>query len=234
MLFFLLVPVIGLFYDRQQGRIFGGLPRVLASLDSADRRTALALLIAAYDTAANKATKVEQPKLQQTKAALESDLASLAPEAQEAREQLTKLAGLYEGLRRGMDPGTKRTVSLTSVVTQARALAERAGYGSKEINDLFAGDSEGARIVSLAIVQALPDPTFFGLALESIRNSRSAFEQYQALLAMERLLSKLSAGQKRELAVVVRDQRSGGPGKFITEGSDRWLVSGRILDAIRQ
>jgi len=234
MLLFLLVPVIGLFYDRQKERASEQLLRVLELLDPADRIEVVSQLAAAYDIATDKAPKAEQRRLRQTRQALKANMASSVPEAQQAREQLTKLAGVYEGLRRGMDPGTKRTVSLTSVVTQARALAERAGYGSKEVGDLFAGDSEGARIVSLAIVQALPNPTFFDLVLQSISHSRSAFEQYQALLAMERLRPKLNADQKRELAVVLEDQRSGGPGKFITKDSDRWLLSSRILDAIQQ
>lgn len=233
MLLFLLVPVIGMFYDRQEERKSEQLLRVLELLDPADRLKVAAPLAAAYDIVTDKAPKAEQPRLRQTRQALEANMVSSAPEAQQAREQLTKLAGVYEGLR-GMDPGTKRTVSLTSIVTQARALAERAGYGSKEVGDLFAGDSEGDRVVSLAIVQALPDATFFDLALESISNSRSAFEQYQALQAMKHLLPLLNADQKRELTVVLKDQRSGGPRKFITKDSDRWLLSSRILDAIQQ
>lgn len=234
MLLFLLVPVIGLFYDRQMERTFDELPKVLTTLDRADRGTALASLIAAYDTATDKAPKAEQPKLRQTRQALESNLVSLAPEAQQARKQLEELARVYEEMRRDMGPGTGRTLKLTSIVTQARALAKQAGYGSIEVSDLFAGDSEGARIVSLAIVQAMPDLNFFDLVLQSISNSRSAFEQYQALQAMEHLLPLLNADQKRELTVVLKDQRSGGPGKFITKDSDRWLLSSRILDAIQQ
>ncbi|MBN1146541.1 MAG: hypothetical protein JXA78_04745 [Anaerolineales bacterium] len=234
MLLFLLVLLIGIFYDRQEERKSEQLLRVLELLDPADRIKVAAPLAAAYDIVTDKAPKAEQPGLRQTRQALEANMVSSAPEAQQAREQLTKLAGVYEGLRRGLDPGTKRTVSLTSVVTQARALAKRAGYGSKEVGDLFAGDSEGARIVSLAIVQALPDANFFDLALESISNSRSAFEQYQALQAMEHLLPLLNADQKRELTVVLKDQRSGGHGKFITKDSDRWLLSSRMLDTIQQ
>lgn len=236
MLLFLLGPVIGLFYDRQEERKSKQLMTVLELLDPADRIKVAAPLAAALDIVTDKAPKAERPGLRQTRQALEADMVSSAPEAQQAREQLTRLAGVYEGLRRGMDPGTKRTVSLTSVVTQARALAERAGYDSKEVSDLFAGDSEGARIVSLAIVQTQtpPDPTFFDLVLQSISHSRSAFEQYQALLAMEHLVPRLNADQKRELAVVLKDQRSGGTRKFITRDSDRWLLSDRILEAIRQ
>jgi hypothetical protein len=237
MLLFLLVPVIGLFFDRQMERqrtpsMFDELPKVLITLERADRATALASLIAAYETVTDKAPKAEQPKLLQTSQAMKADLVTLAPEAQQARKQLKELARVYEEMRRDMGPGTGRTLELTSIVTQARALAKQAGYGSVEVSELFAGDSEGSRIVSLAIVQALPDLNFFDLVLQSISNSRSAFEQYQALQAMERLVPLLNADQKRELTVVLKDQRSGGPGKFITKDSDRWLLSSRMLDAI--
>lgn len=239
MLLFLLVPVIGLFFDRQMERqrtpsMFDELPKVLITLERADRATALASLIAAYETVTDKAPKAEQPKLLQTSQAMKADLVTLAPEAQQARKQLKELARVYEEMRRDMGPGTGRTLELTSIVTQARALAKQAGYGSIEVSELFAGDSEGSRIVSLAIVQALPDLNFFDLVLQSISNSRSAFEQYQALQAMERLVPLLNADQKRELTVVLKDQRSGGPGKFITKDSDRWLLSTRMLDAIQQ
>lgn len=239
MLLFLLVPVVGLFFDRQMEReriprLFDEMPKVLNLLNPADRAAALASLIAAYGMAADKALEAEQPKLQQTRQALEADLVSLAPEAQQARKQLKELARVYEEMRRDMAPGTGRTVKLTSIVAQAKALAQQAGYGSMEVSDLFAGDSEGDRIVSLAIVQALPDLNFFNLVLQSISSSRSAFEQYQALQAVERLLTLLNPDQKQELTVVLEDQRSGGPGKFITEGSDRWLLSTRILDALGQ
>jgi hypothetical protein len=237
MLLFLLVPVVGLFFDRHKEReiiprMFDEFPKVLTLLNPSDRAAALTQLIAAYETVADKSPEAEQPKLQQTVQALEADLVSLAPEAQQARKQPKELARVYEEMRRDMGPGTARTLKMTSIVTQARALAKQAGYGSIEVSELFAGDSEGARIVSLAIVQALPDLNFFDLVLQSISSSRSAFEQYQALQAMEHLLPLLNADQKRKLTTVLKDQRSGGAGKFITKDSDRWLVSARMLDAI--
>ena len=84
-----------------------------------------------------------------------------------------------------------------------------------------------------AMVQAMPTTDYFELVLESIRKSRSAFEQYQGLQAAERILPLLNADQKKELVEVLEDQRSGAPGKYIKEGSDRWFLSNRILKATK-
>ncbi len=67
------------------------------------------------------------------------------------------------------------------------------------------------------------------MVLPGIVSSRSAFEQYQALRAAEEMIQSLDASQLEKLVQAVRDQRSGGPGKFITRDSDRWAISERIL-----
>ena len=235
---FLLTLVFCLIYDRQMERgkipqLYDEIRKVIILLDPPDRREALASMIAAYGIAVDKAPEAEQPKMQKTKESMEADLVSLAPESKQARKQLVELAHVYDELRQDMASGTGRTVKMTSIVTQAKALAKQAGYESSEVNNLFTGTSEGARIVSLAIIQAAPDLKFFNLVLQSISSSRSAFEQYHALQAVKCLLPSLNPDQKRVLAAVINDQRSGEREKYITPDSDRWFLSGRILDAIR-
>lgn len=101
-----------------------------------------------------------------------------------------------------------------------------------EVSNLFASGKDGDRIVALALIQARPNAVFFGLVSWTIGESRSAFEQYHGLKAMENMLPSLNEEQKRRLAEVLGDQRSGRPGKYIERGTDRWLLSDRILDAL--
>lgn len=211
---------------------FGGLMDIVSRLDPSDRREALPTLIATVETAESKSPVAERSRLRHVRSELESQLTTLAPEAQQARLQLQALARDYDNARETMKPSTERTLKLSSIVAQARALAKRAGYGSMEVSDLFAGESQGDRVVSLAIVQALRDTNFFDLVLQSIKESKSAFEQYEALNAAERMLSLLDNQQKKKLAALLEDQRSGKPGKHITRDSDRWFLSDRILKAI--
>jgi hypothetical protein len=80
------------------------------------------------------------------------------------------------------------------------------------------------------MVQAVPRPELFPIMFESISNSRSAFEQYQALIAAKELIPVLSRNEQRELARRIDAQR--GKGGWITPGTARWVVSEEILSEI--
>jgi hypothetical protein len=209
-----------------------GILEIVDRLEPSDRREALPALIATVETIEPKSPPNERLRLRQVREALESELLTLAPEAQQAREELQEYAKEYEAVRQKSDPGARRTLSMTKIIAQSMGIAKRAGYGSIEVSDIFASDSEGDRIIALAIIQALPNADFFNLVLESIYKSRSAFEQYQALCAAEKILPLLDDEQKSKLAEVLEDQRSGAKGKYITQGSDRWALSERLLDTI--
>ncbi len=209
-----------------------GILEIVDRLEPSDRRDALPTLIATVETIESKSPSSERPRLRQVRESLESELMTLAPEAQQAREQLLEYTQEYEAARQKMKPGTGRTLRMTEIIAQARAIAKQAGYGSIEVSNIFAGKSEGKRIISLAIIQALPNANYFELVIESISESRTAYEQYQALSAAEKILPLLDNEQKTKLAEVLKDQRSGAKGKYITSDSSRWALSDRILKAI--
>ncbi len=210
-----------------------GLDQLLSHLDPGTQREVLSTYVAAVDVAESKLPAAEQPKLRNLRQGLENQLASLPPESQQARSRLNGLAELYEATRKAMPSGSERTLKMSSIVAQARAVAAQARYQPMEMTDLLGQNTDGSRIIALAVVQANPDPRAFSLPLDAITHSRSAFEQYQALRAAEEMLPRLDEGQKQQLAAALRDQRSGGPGKFITPDSDRWAISSRILAALK-
>ena len=210
-----------------------GLEQLLSRLDPGTQREALSTYVTIVEAAQSRSPEVDQPRLRELREDLEHQLASLSPESQHAREQLKAFAKLYEATRNSMPPGPDRTFKMSTIVAQARAIASQAKYEPLEVSDLFAENTSGSRIVALAILQASPDPTFFSLAREAIGKSRSAFEQYHALRAVEGMVGALSPDQKRELDATLRDQRSGGPDKYIKPDSDRWTLSSRILNALK-
>lgn len=183
----------------------------------------VASAMAAVEATVSESPIVKQPQVQP----------SLAPYAQEVRRQLKECAQRYESIRRDMPSGSARTLELSRIVEQARGLAEKAGYSSIEISELFTDDSEGDRIVSLALIQAMPNVDFFEVVVTAISESRSAFEQYHALYAIKNMLPILQEEQNQKLVRTLRDQRRGGPGSYIVPGSDRWVVSESILRAIQ-
>jgi hypothetical protein len=237
MILLLLVVVVGVFVDRFAQLTTERIQKVLATLDPSDRREALGMLIGWTAVAESNAPKAQQPSLRETgrdlQTQLETTLASLAPAAEQARTQLQEYARRYEKIRHDLSFGGARTAQFNSIVAQARALAKQTEYEVTQIRELFASQSPGNRLIALAIVQGVPNADLFEPVLQSIAHSMSGFEQYTALQAAVQILPFLSADQKLRLREALADQRSGGPGKYITPGTARRAISDHILEAIK-
>lgn len=168
-----------------------------------------------------------------TRADVERALGGLIEDTGRAKAKINGLSRRYEEVRRTMQPGQDRTHEMAKLVSQARVLAPVAGYDAKDICKLFGGGGDGDRIVSLGLLQAMPDGKAYDIVEEAIRRSRSAFEQYHALRTAEALVPLLDDAQQSALRRALEDQRSGGPDKYITSTSDRWSLSQRILERLR-
>ena len=198
-----------------------GLVDLVLRLSPDTQRELLPTIIGVVDTVEDVALEAEREELRVMKQELESRLASLS-----------EIGDLYQTTRREMQPGAKRTFELIKIVAAARTLVQHAEFEPTEVSNLFTEDTEGSRITALAILQAKPDRVYFPLVLEAIAKSRSAFEQYEALRAAEHMLPILEKKDKRELKSTLLDQRSGREGAYIKRGSDRWSLSGRILNSL--
>ncbi len=91
------------------------------------------------------------------------------------------LADEYESIRQKLHPGQQRTNLMTNIVSRAQALAGQRGAGVMA-EKVFSRGSEGSRIVGLALAHKEPQRQHLDLALQGISHSRSAFEQYNALI----------------------------------------------------
>jgi hypothetical protein len=145
-------------------------------------------------------------------------------------EQAAPFAATYEDLRRVMPYGPERTARLEEELARAKheARSRTTSYSPDEVLNLFKEGSEGERIFAIGLMQeepALADPE---VALDAIRRSRSAFEQYHGLELARRLMKSLDGGTRRELLAAIREEMESG--QHFRPGGDRWEISSRILE----
>lgn len=110
--------------------------------------------------------------------------------AHELREQAEgilaaadKISRGFESLRSGLPSGWARTDRLEQQMREARELAASMDWRPEQVQQMFTSGSDGNRLTALAIMQGNARLADFELLREALINSRSAFEQYQALKA---------------------------------------------------
>jgi hypothetical protein len=213
-----------------------GLIDVFDDLPPDARRAALASATASTELVMTTATG---PKLDNATAVhreLQQQWTTLPP-PEAPSDRLTRLTKQYEDLRRTLRPGSGRTLKMSALVAEARSIVRQGGIDQAAIERWLEGfkqATEGKRVIGLALIQESHEPArFYSAALDAVEDSRSAFEQYHALRALERMVADLNQDQRAQLAAALEDQRSGGERKYITPDSDRWPLSSRLLAAIR-
>lgn len=145
------------------------------------------------------------------------------------RRWLADLEIRYTSIREVLPSGGRRTALLDDIVGQAGALAagaQRLGLLAPRLTS-FAQDSEGARIVTLALCGRLAHPDAAAVIVDGIRNSRSAFEQYWALTAATSVLSGVSQRDRLWLRAVAKDMLESG---VLQRSTDRILLVRMLLD----
>lgn len=137
----------------------------------------------------------------------------------------------YDDLRRHLPTGVERTMHMQSLVEAARDSARDSALSPAQVREFFARGGEGERIYALALMQGDPDAADLDLALDTIERSRSAFEQYQALVVAEILIPTLSSADRARLAESLHEQLR--PGSYVSRSQTRRAVAERILRALR-
>jgi formylglycine-generating enzyme required for sulfatase activity len=139
-------------------------------------------------------------------------------------DELALLADEYENIR-GMDPGPDRTEQMTLLVGRAQILgADRdAGLLAEK---LFTRGTAGFRIVGLALARKEPQRGHLDMALEAISRRRSPFEQFHALMLLDKLVGLIDATAKEN----VRAALAAEMGRTITESDQsRWRPATAML-----
>lgn len=149
----------------------------------------------------------------------------LRAEAQALLDAASPIAAEYRSVRGSMRAGPARTRAMERVIAQARRLAAEQSFEPEEVLRWFREGSEDKRITALAMMQAKPELRDFEAVVAGIEHSRSAFEQYHAMVLATYMLDGLDAAQARRLAAAVEAQRGW---RFRRDG-DRWQLSEEIL-----
>lgn len=131
--------------------------------------------------------------------------AFLSRSARDSLEELTLLGQEYEGIRKRLEGSYERTFLMNSLVERAKTLAGQRD-AAQVAEHLFRLETDGGRIVALALALEEPKRQQVELALSAVSQSRSAFEQYHALLLVQSLLPHLEAQGARHLSVAISAQ----------------------------
>jgi hypothetical protein len=134
------------------------------------------------------------------------------------------VAAAYRSVRSSMPPGPERTTAMEQVVADARRLAEREHFERSDVVQWLQDGSDEQRVTALAVMQAKPELRDLDSVLAAIKNPRSPFEQYHALLLANFMIASLNPRERQRLGEVVKQAR-----RCFGNDTDRWMVSDQIL-----
>ncbi len=136
------------------------------------------------------------------------------------------VASRYEALRLTQPSGWDRTSRFEDLMRVGRE--QSAGLSQPQlVTELFATGTDGNRVYALALIQGNPTLAEPEPLVEGITRPRSAFEQYQALVAAQRSLDLLPESGRDEITAAVQDVLAGPLGQT---SSDRRTVAHHILE----
>ena len=207
-----------------------GMINMLQSL-SAD---SLGFLIEQTKLAEEVAPPEQQQEMRQIRQEWQRYYSSKIP-VSDAKQLLEGLAQRYKDIRKSMPSGAQRTFEMESIAGRMRALAEIVNFPVSEVNTFLQSEDQGHRLLGLSIAEWSGKTIYFDLVLDLISNSKSAFEQTVGLRAMESMLYQLELQQKRKLKSVLIEQRDFNQKekRWIKKDSNRWLISERLLSAMK-
>ena len=207
-----------------------GLLEILRALDPGTQRQALPVVIAALGTG----PEAEKATVQAAKTDLERELASLPVDASHARARLAEIADEYQEIRDSMESSPERTFRMTQLVAEARGLAASAQIDAMSLSGQWLSPKDGNRVVVLAVIQARPESSHVPIVVDAIAEAHSPFEQYQALLAAERLMRLMNDAQRASLKNAIQGRMSPDAAGVRIDRSDssRWRRSWDLLDQL--
>jgi len=139
----------------------------------------------------------------------------------DAAWELELFIGEYAALRTTMAAGRDRTRLLTNLMVVPRHLAQTRSFTEDEVRLAWDRGEDGSRLFALGLMRGNPDLGLHDILAKAIRTSRSAFEQYHALAAVDQVTS--AAAPASEL--VLRAIKDEIDGVSRTDGSQAWLKS---------
>jgi hypothetical protein len=137
-----------------------------------------------------------------------------------AKRALAELAAEYRRTRE-WPSSDRRRLDYTNVFHKLRQVAHEARPSESDIRKLANSEDEGSRIAALAAIQSIADLRYADVLAYLISESRSGFEQYEALRAAADIAHHLSGKPAQALRSAVQNQKDHG-----------WLQRGKNESAI--
>lgn len=145
--------------------------------------------------------------------------------ARDYEQEFTLLGDEYESIRNRMPPGNSRTQQMSLLVGRVQILSGDRDTGAVA-EKLFSRGTDGSRVVGLALARKDPQKQHIEIALAGIAESRSAFEQFNALMLAQDLCPLLHPTAAFRLRSAIQGQL----GSTITAADrSRWLLADRLL-----
>jgi hypothetical protein len=153
-------------------------------------------------------------------------------QAIDARWDLESFSEQYEALRKAMAPGADRTGRMGSLLLVPRRLSRGYPWTHEELRAAWRSGQDGKRLFVLGLIQGNAALADAEVLVQGIRSSRSAFEQYNALVAAEG--ARLAGEEANALLAAVQEELRGDPRpdgveSGIKPGSGRMVVATRLL-----
>jgi hypothetical protein len=133
----------------------------------------------------------------------------------------------YEELRQTSPPSPQRIMELSKIVEVAREYSRREHPAAEAVREVFLSGGDGERVYALALMREDQAAGDIDCILDAIVNSRSAFEQGQALHAALKLTPRLDAAGRSRLSDALHQQL--GPGGHIGQSTDRRSLTSQLL-----
>jgi hypothetical protein len=168
----------------------GGIARVTEQLGVEEKRTLLPTVLSLWSYPGVQVDARAQAESRPLFDELSRQLADVTPSAGGVRETIEQFALRYEQIRT-TPPSDERTRQMTTVTAEARAVARRTPLADMDLMNMLRNGSDGERVIALALAQDHPSRSLLDSLLDAVTDSRSAFEQYQALGAVLRLSPEL-------------------------------------------
>jgi hypothetical protein len=150
---------------------------------------------------------------------------------EDLQRQADAVATPYEQLRADKETGRERTAEMERQMARARADARRGGHDRGDVAALFSSGSDGERIYALGLMQGRHSLTSSDAIVDGILRSRSAFEQYQALLLAQRAWRSLKRQEQQRVLEAINAEMQ--PGRHIQHGTDRYELARAIRLRVR-
>jgi hypothetical protein len=203
-------------------------------LSSDTQEESLSAAAAVIDQVEVEGPPEQRSRAREAREGLEEAIGEIPRRRPEVTRRLREIARSYEQIRMTSPPGAARTREMTELVSRARGVAS-SGTPASSPERWFREETDGARIVALAAIQALRTPTDLPIVVAVIAEPRSAFEQFHALRAAEELLPFATREQKDLLRSAIESQLAEreGDGRWITPADpSRWAYAQHLLSSL--